>query len=62
MGPAVSRGSVSLLPQRSADGEPANVGNRMMERLLNFSEKEGKTIEVTSGQRTPEQNEFVGVH
>jgi len=60
MGPAVLRGSVSLLPQRSADGEPANVGNRMMERLLNFSEKVGKTIEVTSGQRTPEQNEFVG--
>jgi RHS repeat-associated protein len=53
------RGSVTLLPQASADGDPAKVGDAVMTRLLNFSDKEGKTVEVTSGQRTVEQNRAV---
>lgn len=32
----------------------------MTTRLLNFSDKSGKNIEVTSGQRTVEQNRAVG--
>ncbi|HAM21475.1 MAG TPA: hypothetical protein DCQ04_04230 [Actinobacteria bacterium] len=31
-----------------------------MSKLLNFSDKEKKTVEVTSGERTPEQNRAVG--
>ncbi|MBP9154352.1 MAG: hypothetical protein KBF48_05385 [Xanthomonadales bacterium] len=53
-------GSVRLLPQASANGEPAKVGDAVMSKLLNFSDKEKKTVEVTSGERTPEQNRAVG--
>lgn len=53
-------GSVKLLPQESAGGAPAQVTESMEGRLLNFSNKEGKTVEVTSGIRTPAQNEAVG--
>nr|WP_255595635.1 Ig-like domain-containing protein [Lysobacter sp. BMK333-48F3] len=53
-------GAVVLLPQRSAEGAPAKVGDAVQERLLNFSEKAGKIVEVTSGQRTVEQNAAVG--
>lgn len=54
------RGSVLLLPQRSANGAPASPGEKVTTRLLNFSDKAGKTVSVTSGQRTPEQNASVG--
>lgn len=53
-------GTVHLLPQASASGDPAKVGEEVMKRLLNFSEKEAQTIGVTSGQRTPAQNAAVG--
>lgn len=53
-------GSVSLEPQhQSAQGAPAKVGDVVMDRLLNFSAKEGQTVQVTSGQRTPQQNASV---
>lgn len=55
-----SRGEVFLLPQVSAGGDPATVGEAVLTKLLNFSDKEGKVIEVTSGQRTAEQNRIVG--
>jgi RHS repeat-associated protein len=58
--PSPTGGEVVLLPQGSAGGAPATVGNAVQERLLNFSEKAGKSVEVTSGQRTPEQNAAVG--
>lgn len=59
-GQAPANGTVLLLPQRSANGAPAQVGDAVKGRLLNFSQKEAKTIEVTSGQRTVEQNRNVG--
>ncbi|MCX7557740.1 D-Ala-D-Ala carboxypeptidase family metallohydrolase, partial [Xanthomonadaceae bacterium JHOS43] len=59
-GEASGAGSVTLLPQQSAQGAPAVVGREIMNRLMNFSEKEGKTVEVTSGERAPEQNAAVG--
>jgi RHS repeat-associated protein len=58
--PPPTGGKVVLLPQSSASGAPAKVGNAVKERLLNFSEKAGKSVEVTSGQRTTEQNTAVG--
>lgn len=54
------RGTVTLLPQRSLGGTPANPGPAVTTRLLNFSDKSGQNIEVTSGQRTAEQNRAVG--
>ena len=55
------QGSIKLLPQYdSANGAPAVVTSTMQEKLLNFSEKEGKTVNVTSGIRTPAQNKKVG--
>ena len=59
-GKASDAGSVTLLPQQSAQGAPAVVGREIMNRLMNFSEKEGKIVEVTSGKRTLEQNAVVG--
>ncbi len=58
----VEQGEIRLLPQRQStvDGAPAVVTPEMQNRLLNFSEKEGATVEVTSGIRTPEQNDRVG--
>ncbi|MCC4601677.1 RHS repeat-associated core domain-containing protein [Xanthomonas melonis] len=55
-----SRGTLTLLPQRSLGGTPANPGTAVTTRLLNFSDKSGQNIEVTSGQRTVEQNRAVG--
>ncbi len=54
------RGTVTLLPQKSQGGTPANPGPAVTARLLNFSDKSGGNIEVTSGQRTVEQNRAVG--
>lgn len=58
----IEQGSIRLLPQRQStpDGAPAVVTPTMRHRLLNFSEIEGQTIEVTSGLRTPAQNIAVG--
>lgn len=57
----VQQGSIRLMPQnQSARGAPAVVTPEMQHRLLEFSEKEGKTVNVTSGIRTPEQNRIVG--
>lgn len=57
----VTEGSVTRLPQASNNGAPAVVSGDMQESLLNFSESEGGTnIEVTSGLRTPAQNQAVG--
>lgn len=53
------RGTLTLLPQRSLGGTPANPGPAVTTRLLNFSDKSGQNIEVTSGQRTAEQNRAV---
>jgi len=53
-------GTVRLLPQNSANGDAAEAGERIMTRLLNFSERERETVEVTSGQRTQVQNAAVG--
>lgn len=59
--PLPTGGMVVLLPQhRSAGGAPATTGDKVMARLLNFSEKANATVEVTSGQRTVEQNRAVG--
>lgn len=55
-----SRGEVSLLPQASAGGDPVTTGDAILTKLLNFSDKEGKVVEVTSGQRTVDQNRAVG--
>lgn len=60
MGPTVAQGTVVLLPQRSMQGEPASVGTAVLDSLLNFSQSEGKSVEVTSGQRTVQQNSDVG--
>ncbi|MRF19956.1 MULTISPECIES: RHS repeat-associated core domain-containing protein [unclassified Stenotrophomonas] len=54
------RGTVTLLPQKSLGGTPANPGPAVTTRLLNFSDKTQQNIEVTSGQRTVEQNQAVG--
>lgn len=59
MGPALPRGSLTLRPQKSDNGKPAKVGNEVRGKLLNFSFKVGKNIEVTSGQRTEQQNRAV---
>ncbi|RZJ19724.1 MAG: hypothetical protein EON91_00415 [Brevundimonas sp.] len=57
----VEQGSIRLLPQnQSANGAPAVVTPEMQHRLLEFSEEEGTTVNVTSGIRTPEQNRRVG--
>lgn len=53
-------GTLVLLPQRSLGGAPANPGPNVTNRLLNFSSKEGKPVQVTSGQRSLEQNRAVG--
>lgn len=53
-------GKIKLLPQDSNNGAPAVVTQDMQKSLLNFSEKEGKSVSVTSGTRTPEQNSAVG--
>ncbi|MFL9582643.1 RHS repeat-associated core domain-containing protein [Stenotrophomonas sp. AB1(2024)] len=55
-----ARGTVTLLPQKSLGGKPANPGPEVTIKLLNFSDKSGQNIEVTSGQRTVEQNRTVG--
>jgi len=60
MGPTVAQGTIILLPQRSMQGEPANVGAAVMNSLQNFSQSEGKSVEVTSGQRPVQQNSDVG--
>jgi hypothetical protein len=57
---AKEAGTVVMEPQhRSANGAPATTGEKVMTRLFNFSEKEGKIVQVTSGQRTPAQNRAV---
>lgn len=43
------RGTVTLLPQRSLGGTPANPGPAVTTRLLNVSDKSGQNTEVTSG-------------
>lgn len=45
-----------MLKQDSLAGAPATTGGKVTTQLLNFSDIEGKTVEVTSGQRTVEQN------
>ena len=60
MGPTIAQGTVILLPQRSMQGQPANVGTDVMNSLQNFSQSEGMPVEVTSGQRTMQQNANVG--
>jgi RHS repeat-associated protein len=59
-GTVASAGVVKLTPQASDGGNPAVVTTGMQEKLLNFSEKVSKAVEVTSGIRTPEQNRAVG--
>ena len=53
------QGSVERLPQQSLGGAPATVTPAMQEKLLNFSEQESQTVQVTSGVRTPAQNAAV---
>jgi uncharacterized protein YcbK (DUF882 family) len=53
------QGSVERLPQQSLGGAPATVTPAMQDKLLNFSEQEGQTVQVTSGVRTPAQNAAV---
>jgi len=53
------RGAVERLPQKSLGGAPATVTPAMQEKLLNLSEQEGQTVQVTSGVRTPAQNAAV---
>ncbi|MCI1131115.1 D-Ala-D-Ala carboxypeptidase family metallohydrolase [Stenotrophomonas maltophilia] len=54
------RGTVTFLPQKSLGGAPANPGSEVTTKLLNFSDKSGKNVEVASGQRTVDQNRTVG--
>ena len=53
-------GSIKKLPQDSLGGAPATVTENMEDRLLNLSDQVGETVEVTSGTRTPAQNQAVG--
>ena len=53
-------GSIERLPQASLSGAVATVTPEMQERLFNFSDQQGTTVQVTSGVRTPAQNTRVG--
>ncbi len=53
-------GTVTALPQDSANGVPANVPADMESRLFDLSDSADATVEVTSGVRTSEQNAAIG--
>jgi len=53
-------GSITRLPQTSANNAPAEISDDLKEKLFNFSQSVGETVEVTSGIRTEEQNRDVG--
>ena len=55
-----STGTITLKTQNSANGAPAVVDSTIKTALLNFSAKEGVTVNVNSGTRTSEQNAAVG--
>lgn len=55
----IPAGSIVLRPQGSTGGAPARVIRRLENKLLNFSQRIGRPVNVTSGLRADNQNTSV---